>query len=75
MRLKLLAFPRFIFFTLLVMLIIMGISSPLFSQNINRSPLPPAAQGPAIPRDKGYLVEKIGDRLYRVADGTDSLNQ
>ncbi len=69
MRLKLFAFPRFTIVSLLVVIIIVGISSPLMSQNANRSPLPPAAQSPAIPRDKGYLVEKIGDRLYRVADG------
>src|SRR5215813_5781466 len=30
--------------------------------------LPEAAKGPSIP-SKGYLVQKIGDRLYSVSDG------
>ncbi len=70
MRLKLFVFPRLLILVLLVTLTIVGISSPLLSQSATGSTLPQAAQGPAIPSDKGYLLEKIGDRLYRVADGS-----
>jgi len=33
------------------------------------APLPDAAAGPAIPQDKGYLVEEIQDGLYWVTEG------
>ena len=33
------------------------------------APVPAAAFGPAIPQDKGYLVEEIGDGLYWVTEG------
>ena len=33
------------------------------------APLPATARGPAIPQDKGYLVEEIGDGLYWVTEG------
>jgi glyoxylase-like metal-dependent hydrolase (beta-lactamase superfamily II) len=33
------------------------------------APLPNAARGPAIPQDKGYLVEEIRDNLYWVTEG------
>jgi glyoxylase-like metal-dependent hydrolase (beta-lactamase superfamily II) len=34
------------------------------------APLPDAAVGPAIPSDKGYLVEEVADGLYWVTDGS-----
>jgi glyoxylase-like metal-dependent hydrolase (beta-lactamase superfamily II) len=34
------------------------------------APIPPSARGPAIPQDKGYLVNEIKDGLYWVTDGT-----
>lgn len=34
------------------------------------APVPATAQGPAIPQDKGYLVEEISDGLYWVTEGT-----
>ena len=34
------------------------------------APVPAAAMGPAIPQDKGYLVEDLGDGLYWVTEGT-----
>ncbi len=34
------------------------------------APVPASAMGPAIPFDKGYLVEEIEDGLYWVTDGT-----
>ena len=34
------------------------------------APIPETAQGPAIPQDKGYLVEDVQDGLYWVTDGT-----
>jgi len=33
------------------------------------APLPDATRGPAIPQDKGYLVEEIQDGLYWVTEG------
>ena len=33
------------------------------------APVPTTAFGPAIPQDKGYLVEEIGDGLYWVTEG------
>lgn len=33
------------------------------------APVPESARGPAIPQDKGYLVEEIRDGLYWVTDG------
>ena len=39
------------------------------AQEISAAPIPPAAMGPAIPQDKGYLVEEIRDGLYWVTDG------
>lgn len=33
------------------------------------APVPDSAQGPAIPQDKGYLVEEISDGLYWVTEG------
>ena len=33
------------------------------------APIPNAAFGPAIPQDKGYLVEEIGDGLYWLTEG------
>lgn len=68
MQLKLFSFPRFLFTVLLIGLIIVASSSAIGGQ-FPRSSLPPNARGPAIPHDKGYLVEKIGNNLYRVADG------
>jgi glyoxylase-like metal-dependent hydrolase (beta-lactamase superfamily II) len=32
--------------------------------------IPPAAKGPAIPSEKGYLVQEIGNQLYSVSDGS-----
>ena len=34
------------------------------------APVPDSAKGPAIPQDKGYLVEDLGDGLYWLTDGT-----
>ncbi|MGQ0568267.1 MAG: MBL fold metallo-hydrolase [Armatimonadota bacterium] len=34
------------------------------------APIPSSARGPAIPQDKGYLVQEIRDGLYWVTDGT-----
>ncbi|MCH7606101.1 MAG: MBL fold metallo-hydrolase [Chloroflexi bacterium] len=34
------------------------------------APIPAIAMGPAIPQDKGYLVEELGDGLYWVTNGT-----
>ena len=33
------------------------------------APVPATAMGPAIPQDKGYLVEDLGDGLYWVTEG------
>ena len=33
------------------------------------APLPDAARGPAIPQDKGYLVEELGEGLYWITEG------
>jgi glyoxylase-like metal-dependent hydrolase (beta-lactamase superfamily II) len=33
-------------------------------------PIPEAAKGPAIPSEKGYLVQEIGNQLYSVSDGS-----
>jgi glyoxylase-like metal-dependent hydrolase (beta-lactamase superfamily II) len=32
--------------------------------------IPEAAKGPAIPSEKGYLVQEIGEELYSVSDGS-----
>ncbi|HEX5978940.1 MAG TPA: MBL fold metallo-hydrolase [Nitrososphaeraceae archaeon] len=32
--------------------------------------IPQAAKGPAIPSEKGYLVQEIGNQLYSVSDGS-----
>ena len=32
--------------------------------------IPETAKGPAIPAEKGYLVQEIGDQLYSVSDGS-----
>jgi glyoxylase-like metal-dependent hydrolase (beta-lactamase superfamily II) len=32
--------------------------------------IPETAKGPAIPSEKGYLVQEIGDQLYSVSDGS-----
>ena len=48
----------------------MAISGQVGLPRIQTAPLPTTAQGPAIPQDKGYLVEEIGDGLYWVTDGT-----
>jgi glyoxylase-like metal-dependent hydrolase (beta-lactamase superfamily II) len=32
--------------------------------------IPQTAKGPAIPSDKGYLVQEIGNQLYSVSDGS-----
>jgi hypothetical protein len=32
-------------------------------------PIPETAKGPAIPSEKGYLVQEIGNQLYSVSDG------
>lgn len=32
--------------------------------------MPETAKGPAIPSEKGYLVQEIGDQLYSVSDGS-----
>ncbi|MFQ6026346.1 MAG: SMP-30/gluconolactonase/LRE family protein [Dehalococcoidia bacterium] len=34
------------------------------------APLPQTTQGPAIPQDKGYLAEELGNGLYYVTEGT-----
>ncbi len=34
------------------------------------APVPESARGPAIPREKGYLVQQVRDGLYWVTDGT-----
>jgi glyoxylase-like metal-dependent hydrolase (beta-lactamase superfamily II) len=33
-------------------------------------PIPQTAKGPAIPSEKGYLVQEIGNQLYSVSDGS-----
>jgi hypothetical protein len=32
--------------------------------------IPETAKGPAIPAEKGYLVQEIDDQLYSVSDGS-----
>lgn len=32
--------------------------------------IPETARGPTIPREKGYLVQEIGEELYSVTDGS-----
>jgi glyoxylase-like metal-dependent hydrolase (beta-lactamase superfamily II) len=34
------------------------------------TPLPPAAIGPQVPKDKGYIVQEVRDGLYWVGDGS-----
>ena len=45
-------------------------ANPLQAQDRRTAaPLPDGARGPAIPQDKGYLVEEIGEGLYWVTEG------
>ena len=37
---------------------------------VGPTPLPPAALGPPVPKDKGYLVQEVRDGLYWVGDGS-----
>ena len=37
--------------------------------NTTTTHIPKTAKGPAIPSEKGYLVQEIGDQLYSVSDG------
>jgi glyoxylase-like metal-dependent hydrolase (beta-lactamase superfamily II) len=38
--------------------------------NTTTTQIPETAKGPAIPSEKGYLVQEIGDQLYSVSDGS-----
>jgi glyoxylase-like metal-dependent hydrolase (beta-lactamase superfamily II) len=38
--------------------------------NTTTTQIPEAAKGPAIPNEKGYLVQEIGEELYSVSDGS-----
>ena len=38
--------------------------------NTTTTHIPKTAKGPAIPSEKGYLVQEIGDQLYSVSDGS-----
>ncbi|MDX2243089.1 MAG: MBL fold metallo-hydrolase [Leptolyngbyaceae cyanobacterium bins.302] len=68
MRLTWSSFLWFLLAIFLVSLTVVGISTSVGGQSTH-SLLPPNARGPVIPRNKGYLVEKVGNNLYRVADG------
>ncbi|MDX8365413.1 MBL fold metallo-hydrolase [Cytobacillus sp. IB215665] len=50
-------------------MIIQTNSSNELEEDSRVAPLPENAKGPAIPMDKGYLVEEIGDGIYAVMDG------
>lgn len=43
---------------------------PTNNTNTTTIQIPETAKGPAIPSEKGYLVQEIGDQLYSVSDGS-----
>ncbi|MGH2373776.1 MAG: MBL fold metallo-hydrolase, partial [bacterium] len=45
-------------------------SLPVTAGPSDVAPVPSAARGPAIPQDKGYLVQEIRGGLYWITDGT-----
>lgn len=60
----------------LLRLLILGVimlttsSLPVTGGPSDVAPLPAAARGPAIPQDKGYLVQEIRGGVYWITDGT-----
>lgn len=55
---------------LLGVIVLATSSLPVTAGPSDVAPLPAAARGPAIPQDKGYLVQEIRAGLYWITDGT-----
>jgi glyoxylase-like metal-dependent hydrolase (beta-lactamase superfamily II) len=60
---------RFIYISLLPLVFLIFIASSGVEPQKEVAPVPDAAFGPAVPQDKGYLVEEIRDGLYWVTEG------
>ncbi len=56
-------------FLILPVLILFILSCANIAGKQELAPVPKSAYGPAVPRDKGYLVEEIRGGLYRVTEG------
>ncbi len=56
-------------FLVLPLLILFILSCGSTADKKELAPVPKSAYGPAVPRDKGYLVEEIRGGLYRVTEG------
>jgi hypothetical protein len=60
---------RLIYISLLPLVFFSFIASSGLEPQKEVAPVPNAAFGPAVPQDRGYLVEEIRDGLYWVTEG------